>query len=261
LNINNSKIEIEAVEACKKIRKLILETANKSKTSHVASCLSVVELLFAAHYKTSRKENSVILSKGHAANAQYSTLQVLGEIEFSSDLFCSEGSEFYGHVNHIVSNKIPLSTGSLGHGMPFAAGLALGKKMEGIDSLTIVIISDGECDEGTTWETAMIASHHKLSNLLVVVDRNKLQSLTTTEDTLALEPLKDKWESFGWECVEVDGHDILEIFSALQTSDKPKCVIANTVKGNGISFMENKVEWHYKFPSDEELFNALKEIQ
>lgn len=247
-------------ELCRESRLKILENSFKSKTSHIGSSLSVVEILLASFLHLNEFRDSIIFSKGHAANGLYSVLSVLNKIDQDiSNIYCKDGSEYYGHANHKVNKLIPLSTGSLGHGLPFGVGVAMSKKIQSMNSSRIlVIISDGECDEGTTWESALIANHFQLDNLIVIVDRNGLQSLTTTEDTIKLEPFKDKWVSFGWDCVEIDGHNGQEIVENLINNGKPKCIIANTVKGKGIPFMEDKVEWHYKYPNDEEFEIAKK---
>jgi transketolase len=158
-----------------------------------------------------------------------------------------------------------MSTGSLGHGLPVATGMAWRARQLGRNWRTFALLSDGECDEGSVWEAAMFAAHHRLSNLIAVIDYNKLQSMDTTQRTLALEPFADKWRSFGWEPVEVDGHDHDQLAAALEVPrgaapSAPRCVLAHTTKGKGVSFMENQVLWHYRPPSDDELAAALAEI-
>jgi transketolase len=157
---------------------------------------------------------------------------------------------------------VELSTGSLGHGFPYGLGIAISKKVTNNPGNIFVVISDGECDEGTTWESALIANHFNLTNLCVIVDRNRIQSLDYTEHTIALEPFTTKWQSFGWAVLEVDGHNYLDLASALsQKTIKPKCIIANTIKGKGVSFMENSVQWHYKSPNENEFYQAISEIE
>ena len=164
----------------------------------------------------------------------------------------------------MTSTHVPvinLSTGSLGHGLPFSVGRALAKKRLGVEGQSFVILSDGECDEGSNWEAALLASHHELENLSVVVDRNFLQSLKSTEETVRLEPLAEKWLAFNWDVSIVDGHSHEELHEAIfRKSNMPKLTIANTTKGHGVSFMENSVPWHYKSPNAEELASALNEI-
>jgi transketolase len=203
--------------------------------------------------------NQFILSKGHAAIALYSVLTSLGKIsEKDLESFCEDGSQFYGHINHLAHPLIELSTGSLGHGMPYGVGLAHANLMNKERGLVFVLMSDGELDEGTTWESALIANKLKLQNLICVIDRNYMQSLESTETTLPLEPLKEKWKAFGWDVIEVDGHNFASLEKVNISSDKPKVLIATTVKGKGVTWMENEVSWHYKWPNDEQLNEALE---
>ena len=168
-------------------------------------------------------------------------------------------------MNHI-SHKVPgveFSTGSLGHGLPYAVGIALGNKLKKIDSKVYVILGDGEVAEGSNWEALLFASHNKLDNLVVIIDNNNLQSLTTVDETLSLEPYDKKFLSFGCNVVKVDGHDheqLNKVFSFNNPYLKPNVVIAKTIKGKGVSYMENEVKWHYKSPNTEELLIAIKEI-
>lgn len=250
-------------DVARKARVSSLKMTHESKASHIASCLSVIDVLAVALVEKFSTKNpiefDVLLSKGHAAAALYSVLDAVGELAIPLDTYCKDDSPLYGHVNHHASPHIPLSTGSLGHGLPFGLGIAFAKKFNGIKQKTVVIMSDGECDEGTTWESAMIANHHKLDQLVAIIDRNKIQSLGNTEDVLKLEPFKEKWIAFGWEVRDIDGHDHDEISNALNTqSEHPVCVIANTIKGKGVNFMEDSVAWHYKSPNDEELNRAIE---
>jgi transketolase len=250
------------------IRKRILEVAHKSQSPHVGSSLSCVEITLAAYLSkqllanNGRASSRVIFSKGHASLALYATLENLGLINPAQlDSFNLNGSHFYGHVSKHATDQVELTTGSLGHGLPFAVGLSLGDNLSlEKKPFTVVIMSDGECDEGTTWESALIASHFRLQNFYVVIDRNRLQSLEDTEKTLALEPFAEKWESFGWEVMEVDGHSKEMLMCALRGAKKPRCVIANTHKGQGVSFMKDQVLWHYRPPGDLELKLALSEL-
>ncbi len=242
-----------------------LEMTSSAKTSHIGSCLSVVDILSACLIIKSRLEpkSKVLLSKGHAAAALYACLHHLGELSGQSlENFCSDGSSLYGHVNHFATDWIPLSTGSLGHGFPFAAGIAIGKKLKEEEGNVYVVISDGECNEGTTWESALIGNKFNLTNLRVIIDRNQIQSLGRTEEILPLEPIKDKWEAFGWTTYVIDGHDTEQILlRILEPSNRPVCVIADTVKGHGVQFMEDKLAWHYKSLDENELVEAKKQIE
>lgn len=256
---------LKSVEVSKKARKSVLEMTNKSKASHVGSCLSVIDLLAVAFTQkiadTGSGDNEILLSKGHAAAALYSVLDALNLLDLPLNTYCEDGAQLYGHVNHHASSQIPLSTGSLGHGLPFAIGIAIANKKLRLKQKTIVIISDGELNEGTTWESALIAPQHELSNLILIIDRNGIQSLGFTEETLKLNPINTKWESFGWDVKIIDGHNHAEILKALEIeTEKPICIIADTIKGKGVSFMENSIAWHYKSPSQEEVKMAYSEI-
>jgi len=251
-------------------RQEILGMTSAAKASHVASALSVVDILSVLYTtgtnispdnKVEKCRDIVILSKGHAAAALYSVLALQGFFPRSwLKEYCQNGAALGGHVTYEGVPGVELSTGSLGHGLPYGIGIAMARKRSGCQGRIFVILSDGECDEGTTWESAMIANHHCLNNLIVIVDRNRLQSLTSTEDTLTLEPFGKKWEAFGWAVVEVDGHNHVAIQECLANSTRPLCIIAETTKGKGVDFMENSVLWHYKFPNQVELSEALSQL-
>jgi transketolase len=261
-----NNILTQAKSAAKLARASAVTITAKSKSSHVGSCLSVIDILATLFaLKFSQKENhddQIILSKGHAAAALYCVLDAYDLLEDNLESYCENNSNLYGHVNHHASGYIPISTGSLGHGMPFGVGIALANKLKKVKNKTFVVISDGELNEGTTWESALFAGHHGLSNLVVIIDRNRIQSLGFTEETLSLDPIDMKWTSFGWNTVEINGHDYREILDAsLVETTKPLCIIANTIKGKGVTFMENTVEWHYKSATDNELQEALVQIE
>jgi len=230
-----------------------------AKSSHIGSCLSAVEITAVIQNLVHETENTFIFSKGHAAATIYAALAGLKLIpEEHLKTFALDGSELTGHVNHAVPN-ISYSSGSLGHGFPFGVGLAIASKHKKI----YVLISDGELNEGTTWESLAIAAHLKLKNLVLVVDANGIQSFGKTKEILDLEPLRSKFESFGWEFFEADGHSVSALHSLLSTkeSSKPRVIIARTIKGKGIKSMENQLEWHYKSPSPESLQRLLNEIE
>ena len=244
----------------KQVRIDIVNMTNKGFSSHVGSALSCVDLIVNAYsgfirFNPDKPEASdrdiFILSKGHAGAALYATLANIGFFPKELlDKHYQNDSDMSGHVSHKLPG-IEFSTGALGHGLPVGVGWAKAIKLKNESRKVCVLLSDGECDEGSNWEAAMFASHHKLNNLVAVIDYNKLQSLDSIENTLALEPFKDKWQSFGWECIEIDGHDhreISEAFSKVKLSIKPTCIIAHTTKGKGVSFMENQVLWHYRTP-------------
>jgi len=204
-------------------------------------------------------------SKGHACLGLYTVLQQLGFYSAGElDTFTANGSYFTSHVNHKVPG-IELSTGSLGHALGVACGVALAGKRKKADWKVYTIVSDGELDEGSNWEALLFAPHHQLNNLTVIVDYNKIQSFGDVEKVLNLEPLKDKFIAFGWNTIEVDGHDhaaILEVLAANRnTATKPTIVIAHTIKGKGVPFMENELAWHYKSPNDEQLKAALESLE
>ena len=262
-----------AIETSLLGRKLVLEMTSRAKASHVGSCLSVIDILanlysgsadISVETAESPNRDRIILSKGHAAAALYSVLALRGFIpENTLTEYCHDGSPLSGHATHKENLGVEFSTGSLGHGMPYGAGIALALKQQGnLKNKVFVVISDGECDEGTTWETALFAAQFKLDNYIVLIDRNRIQSLDDTEKTIALEPLAEKWRAFNWDVIEVNGHDHDELHSAIvKKGERPKCIIANTTKGKGISFMENTVLWHYKSLSEIELAASILELE
>lgn len=241
-----------------------LIAVNKSNAAHIASSLSVIDILSVLYFDS--PESHIVVSKGHAAAGTYAVMVNSGLIPRAwLDHYCEDGYPLGGHVTSKNIPNVELSTGSLGHGLPYSVGVALSYNRQKKQRHCFVVMSDGECDEGTTWESALIASHHNLSNLTVAIDRNRLQSLGSTETTIALEPFANKWESFGWETIVIDGHDHDALSKAFSTSrvssNKPRVVICETTKGKGVSFMENSVVWHYKPPSDDQLAAALLELE
>jgi transketolase len=211
------------------------------------------------------ERDRLVFSKGHASAALYAVLAEMGFFETALlDSHCQDGSLLLGHVSHHLPG-VEVSTGSLGHGLPIACGMALAAKADGIKSRTFAILSDGELDEGSNWEAILFAGHRKLDNLTVVVDYNKIQSFGMVKEVLDLEPLASKWLAFGWAIREIDGHDLAAIEDVLCQvpfhADKPSVILAHTVKGKGVSFMEDRLEWHYKSPNDEQLARALSELE
>jgi transketolase len=257
-----------------RIRVHAVNMTSRGKSSHVGSVLSMADILGTLYAKVANvypsepnhpERDRIILSKGHGGAGVYAALAERGffGIERLKEHY-QNGSIFSGHVSHKGVPGVEISTGSLGHGLGIGAGMALGAQRSGQTWRTFVIMSDGECDEGSVWEAAMFASHHKLSNLNAIVDYNKIQSLASVADTLALEPFADKWRAFGWHVSEVDGHDHSALERAMQTDpttrDLPSVTIAHTTKGKGISFMENSVLWHYRTAQGEELQAALADL-
>ena len=253
-----------------KIRKHILNMVHNSGGSHIASGLSIVDIISVLYNEILKVDNNnpkwdsrdrFILSKGHACTPIYAALAELGFFSMSDlELYGKNDSILMNHISHKVLG-VEFSTGALGHGLPFGVGKAA--KILNENWKTFVLLSDGELDEGSNWEAFMFAAHHKLNNLTAIIDYNKLQSLNTVENTLNLEPLAAKFEAFGWDICEVDGHNYEELAIELkQIHDfKPRIIIAHTTKGKGVSYMENKVEWHYKTPNKEELEIALNELK
>lgn len=263
-----------SIELSKLARKYALEMVVRSRASHIGSALSMTDILAVLYFdlmnvypNDSKNENRdvFILSKGHACVSLYATLGLKGFFNLKDlETYGLDGSNFMNHISHKVPG-VEFSTGSLGHGLPFATGIALGKKIKNQSNKIFVVVGDGELDEGSNWEALLFASHHKLDNLTIVVDYNNLQSLTTVKETLNLEPLANKFEAFGSNVETVDGHNHRQLYDVLKksinnTNGKPTVVIANTIKGKGVSYMENKVKWHYSTPNQDELVQALNEI-
>ncbi len=261
-------------ELAKRIRRHAVRMTNLGGSSHVGSVLSMADIVAVLYGGIMRidplhpnrpNRDRFILSKGHAGAGIYAALAESGffPIEWL-EKHCADGSVLSGHVSHKGVPGVELSTGSLGHGLPVGAGMAYGAKLDDASRRVFVLLSDGECDEGSTWEAVMFSSHHKLDNLTAIVDYNKIQSLATVAETLALEPFADKWKAFGWSVVEVDGHDHHALYTHLsnlpKVAGKPTCVIAHTVKGKGVSFMERSVLWHYRTPRGSEYDEALNEL-
>ena len=254
------------------IRVNALRMVHRAKASHIGSALSICDILAVLYGEVMRFEptndhyesrDRFILSKGHACVAVYSTLAEVGLIPKAQlETYGDDYSWLMNHISHKVTG-VEFSTGSLGHGLPFGVGKALAAKIRGEAWRTFVLLSDGEMDEGANWEAVMFAAHHKLANLTAIIDYNKLQSLDSVASTLGLEPLAAKLTAFGCQVHEIDGHDHHQISEALGKPgpEKPTVIIANTIKGKGVSFMENRVEWHYKHPNDAQLAMALEELE
>ena len=262
----NSKI------IAKKIRELSLRMVHRAKASHIGSALSIADVLAVlaaderiCNLSTSEKHQNdrLILSKGHACVALYSTLCIKGFFEESSLMTYGEDySAYMNHASHYVPG-IDVSTGALGHALPIACGRAKAAKLKGEKWHTFVIMSDGELQEGSNWEALMFAAYHRLDNLSIIIDYNNLQSLDSVDNTLSLQPLDKKLESFGWITHTIDGHNHDEIKRGLKKTKEGKttsALIMKTIKGKGVSFMEDSIHWHYKSPNEEELQKALREL-
>lgn len=263
---------IDSQEFARRIRVQTLRMVHAAKASHVGTCLSIADILAVLYsavlchdpqVPSDPKRDRLILSKGHGAAVLYAALAERGffPFEWLGD-YCVDGSPLTGHINHAGVPGVEVSTGSLGHGLGLGCGLALGLRAEAMAARVFVLMSDGECDEGSVWEAALFAPFHRLANLTAVIDYNKIQSFGAVKDVLALEPFADKWRAFGWHVLELDGHDHALLRSALaaKQQEKPTLVIAHTTKGKGVSYMENDLLWHYRPPNDAQLAQALAEL-
>ena len=259
----------------KDMRRDIFKTICGGGGGHIPASLSIVEILAVLYANILRVDpknaddpdrDRFILSKGHACVALYAILAEKGFFP-KSELakFGKKESILGGHPDMRKVNGIEASTGSLGHGFPFGAGQALAAKLDSKDYKVFVIVGDGECQEGSVWETALFAPQHKLDNLAVIVDYNKIQAMDRLDNIVTLDPLADKWRAFGWEVREVDGHDLTqlqEVFTSIPfAKGKPNLIIAHTIKGKGISFMENTPIWHYRLPNEQEMRVACAELE
>lgn len=243
-----------------------------ARLGHIGGDLSVLDILTTLYGAVLRVDpldpqqadrDRFILSKGHCSEALYVTLAWAGFFPSAElDRFNGPGSPLNGHANRNEVPGVETNTGALGHGLPVAVGCALGARLRGAPTRVYVVLGDGELQEGSNWEAAMAAAHQRLGNLVAVVDRNRLQQGARTEETNGLDPLTDKWRAFGWHVTEVDGHDHAAIRTAVTrpADDRPTCVVAHTVKGKGVSFMEDRAEWHHRIPTDEQLAAALVEL-
>jgi transketolase len=257
------------------IRLDIINMIYESKSGHIGGSLSATDILTVLYYNVMNidpnnpeweERDRFILSKGHSVEAYYSVLADKGYFPKEElKTYCKFGTRLIGHPN----NKIPgveMNTGALGHGLSIAVGMALGAKMDNKSFRVFTLMGDGELAEGSNWEAAMAASHYKLNNLIGIVDRNRLQISGSTEEVMSLEPLEDKWKSFGWDVLTTDGNDIERLLNTFNvaiasTNDKPKLILAYTTKGKGISFIENKANWHHRVPTEEEYKAAVSELR
>lgn len=265
----------ELEKVARNIRARVIETSHKTQTPHLGSCLSCVDILVAAYFEVLRIDPSnpadenrdrFILSKGHAAPALFQVLALRGYYpETMLDSYGEDGGIFAEHPP--IPSRLPgieAATGSLGHGFPMGLGMALAARIRGQQYKVYSLVSDGECNEGSVWEAAMLAASQKMENLTVIVDFNKWQATGRSEEIMALNPLMDKWRAFGWSACEIDGHDMSELVNRLRQvpdgSGKPVAIIAHTVKGKGVSFMEDDNNWHYRIPSADEVRAAKLEL-
>lgn len=256
------------------IRKKIFLTAYSASIAHIASAFSIVEILYALYVKKVLKYDAknpnweerdlFILSKGHGSLALYTMLCESGFFDENIlKTFSKPGSYLGGEPTVPNIPGVEASTGSLGHGLSIGAGMALSKKMDNKTNKVYVLLGDGECEEGTIWEAIMFASAYKLNNLVAIIDNNKLQKMDTVENIMGIKSWKQAFQAFNWEVKEVDGHNVTDIVNVLEESnsnDKPTVIIANTVKGKGVSIVENNPKWHWKLPNKKELKVFMKEL-
>lgn len=267
-------MEIQALKAkAAQIRMDLLRMIHGAKTGHTGGSLSNTDILTALYYEVMNidptkpnwdKRDRFIASKGHSVESLWCILADLGFFPKEElQTFSQFGTRLIGHPN----NKVPgieMNTGALGHGLPISVGMALASKRDSKGYRVFCLMGDGELAEGSVWEAAMAGAHYKLDNLIGIIDRNRLQISGSTEDVMGLEPLEEKWSSFGWNVVSIDGNDmesLIKTFEAIPSvTGKPTLIMANTVKGKGVSFAENVPHWHHHVPNDEELAIALSEL-
>ena len=265
---------MKSIALAKKIRETSLEMVYTAKASHIGGALSMADILAVLYANqlnynpndpNDPKRDRFILSKGHSCVALYATLAHCNFFDIEElKSYGNDGSRFLSHTTHKVEG-IEFSAGSLGHGLPIATGLALASKRKNENWNSYVLVGDGEMDEGSNWEAMLLAAQYNLDNLCLIIDYNKIQSMGNTNDIISLDPLQSKFEAFNWAVVEIDGHDHQQLNNAIETfkqnKTKPTVIIAHTIKGKGVSFMENEVLWHYKSPDKNQLLQSLKEIE
>lgn len=262
-------------EISKKVRRQVLKMIYETRSAHLGSSLSSVDILVSLYfgilntdpsYPAMPERDRFLMSKGHGCPAWYATLYERGFIdqEILSG-FAVDGGSLEHHPNKMPAYGIDFSSGSLGHALSVACGICTGAKYRNEDYHTFVLMSDGETQEGSVWEAAMFAAQHNLDHLVAIVDYNKIQALGRTDEVISLEPIEDKWRAFGWHVTRVDGHDIGQLCRVLDKDSlfpgQPNMIIADTLKGKGVSFMEDKLLWHYRCPSEEEYLKALEELK
>jgi transketolase len=259
-------------ELALRLRRHVVRMCSRGGSSHVGSGLSIADIVAVLYGGVLRIDperpdwpdrDRFILSKGHAGACVYAALAERDFFDPSDlDSHYRNGSRLSGHVSHKNVPGVELSTGSLGHGLGVGAGMAFNLGRGGGNQRVFVVLSDGECDEGSIWEAALFAAHQGLGNLCAIIDYNKLQSLGRVSDTINLEPIGAKWRAFGWHALRIDGHDHGALRAAFNEcpKDRPTCIVADTVKGRGVSFMENEVLWHYRSPQGPEYVSAMSEL-
>ena len=271
---DHAQVVADLVARARAVRMTTLRMAHDGKTPHIGSALSCVDLLVALYFHAMHinvpaakadREDRFVMSKGHGCMSYYAALAARGYFpESLLGTYAHNGSMFAEHPCPRGVPGIEIATGSLGHGLAIAAGTMLARQLDKRPGRVFVLLSDGECNEGSVWEAAMFAAGRKLANLIAIVDYNKLQAMGRSDEITGLAPLADKWRAFGWSTCEIDGHDMEAIVRVLdrlpRDSGPPSAIVAHTVKGKGVSFMEDDPEWHYKSPNDDELAKALREL-
>jgi len=267
--------EVERLKAAAaRLRGRVIEMSHAASSAHLASSLSCCDIVAAAYWGVCQIDparpddplrDRFILSKGHAATALYAALAFRGFFpEALLETYCQDGGMLAEHPPARMLPGVEAATGSLGHGLPIGIGMALAGRMRAEKYRVYALLSDGENNEGSVWEAAMFAAAQKLNNLCVIVDYNKWQATARSNETLQLAPLREKWAAFGWDAVETDGHDVGALTQLMRAvpdgGEKPRAIIAHTVKGRGVSFMEDDNNWHYRAPTAEEVVLAHKEL-
>jgi len=271
-----SSLSVKQMEAvAKRLRRHIISMTGKAGSGHPGGSLSAVEIVTALYFKVLRHKpqdpcwadrDRLILSKGHAAPLLYATLAECGYFPVDELATLRQlDSRLQGHTDRVATPGVEMSAGALGQGLSFAIGVALAGRLNSQDYRVYVLLGDGECDEGQIWEAAMAAAHFKLDNLVAIVDNNGQQIDGWNRDVMSLDPFNKKWQAFGWHVIEVDGHNLDQLFEAFdqakQVKGQPAVIIAHTIKGKGVSFMENNPDFHGKAPNAEEVEIALKELE
>jgi transketolase len=257
-----------------RLRGKVVEMSHAAQAAHLASSLSCCDIITAAYWSAlnidpkepkDETRDRFILSKGHAAAALYAALAFKGFFPIAElDTYCKDGGKLAEHPPANLLPGVEAATGSLGHGLPIGCGMALSARIKGQTFRVYALLSDGENNEGSVWESAMFAAGQKLEHLCVIVDYNKWQATARSNETLMLAPLMEKWQAFGWDAIETDGHNVGKLAILMQNipngSGKPVAIIAHTIKGKGVSFMEDDNNWHYRAPTSEEVVKAHKEL-
>ncbi len=265
----------ELVTKARKLRHHVIEMISRAKSGHPGGSLSAADIITALYFNILshdpqnpqwQERDRFVLSKGHAAPVLYAALAESGYFPLDElSTLRKIGSRLQGHTDRSLTPGVEMSAGSLGQGLSFGVGMSLAAKLDSADYHIFVMLGDGECDEGQVWEAAMSAAHFKTNNLTAIVDHNKIQLDGRCQDVMSLEPLAEKWRAFNWHVTEIDGHDFKQILPALKMTKEynkgPTAIIAHTIKGKGVSFMENNVEFHGKAPNQDETVLALKELK